>query len=113
MTKLNEVLPMSHRALSRARRSLYQFPIELSPAGTFLFAGWLRLESKALRSIRRTSGKMASALSWWPWSSNNQQRSPYPEAPERSHMPNSGTASSTVDRRVSSWAIKGLSMNQI
>jgi hypothetical protein len=40
------------RALKRARKSLYSFPIaDRSPASMFLFAGWLRLEEKSRRAI--------------------------------------------------------------
>ena len=51
MTELEAFALASCRLLSRARKSLYRFPIELGPASTFLFSGWLRVEEKAQRNM--------------------------------------------------------------
>jgi hypothetical protein len=50
----------SHRALMRARRSLYGFPIRLSPESAFLFAGWLRLEQMAQAALERDGSVAAT-----------------------------------------------------
>ena len=54
----------NYRAFKRARKSLYRCPVEVGPAGQFLFEGWLRLEERSRLAVDRVARGFVAAGKW-------------------------------------------------